>query len=71
MPLGTSTVNDYKSVKSDLVSYLKKKINLADQMPIHVARVSDRICLICKVPKGFNTFGDISIYVMRRINSNN
>ena len=63
--------NGYKSVKSDLLACLKKKINLFDEIPIHVARVYDGMCLICQLPDGFDTSGDLSDYAVRRITPNN
>ena len=61
--LGSPAGNDCKSVKSNLLARLKKKLNLIDQTTIHVARVYDDMCLVWKLLKGFDTFGDLYDYV--------
>ena len=49
---------------------LEKKINLVNQISADVARVYGRMCIIFQLPTGFDTFGDLSDYVLKRITSN-
>ena len=58
--LATPIGNVYKFTKSDLLTSLEKKTNLVNQMPADVARVYDGMCIICQLPTGFDTFGDLS-----------
>ena len=48
---------------------LEKKINCVDQIPIHAAKVYDNMYLIRQLLASFNTFGDLSAYILKRINS--
>ena len=49
---------------------LGKKINLVNEIPAEAARVYDGMCIIRQLPTGFDTFGDPSDYVLKRITSN-
>ena len=68
--LATPIGNVYKFTKSDLLTCLEKKINLVNQIPADAARVYDGMCIIRQLPTGFDTFGDLSDYVLKKITSN-
>ena len=48
---------------------LGKENNLVNQIPADAARVYDVICIIRQLPTSFNTFGDLSDYVLKGIAS--
>ena len=68
--LATPIGNVYKSTKSDLLTCLEKKISLINQIPADAARVCGGMCIIRQLQTGFDTFGDLSDYVLKRITSN-
>ena len=68
--LATPIGNVYKSAKSDILTCLEKKINLANQIPADAARVYDGMCIIRQLKTGFGIFGDLSDYVLKRITFN-
>ena len=68
--LATAIGNACKSTKSDLLTCLEKKINLVNQIPAGAARVYDDMCITGQSTTGFDTFGDPSDYVLKRITSN-
>ena len=67
--LATPITNVYKSTKSDLLTCLEKKINLVNQISADAARLYDGMCFIRQLPTAFDTFGDLSDYVLKRITS--
>ena len=62
--------NVYKSTKSDLLTCLENKISLVSQITTDVARVCDGVCIIIQLTTGFDTFGELSDSVLKRITSN-
>ena len=68
--LATPIANVYKSTKSDLLTSLERKTSLVSQITADLARVCDGMCIIIQLTTGFDTFGDLSDYVLKRITSN-
>ena len=68
--LATPQGNIFKSVKSKLLKTLEEKITLVDHVPQESARVYDRMCIVQQVPTGFEVFGQLSDYILKRITSN-
>ena len=68
--LATPIGNVYKSAKSDILTCLEKKINLANQILADTARVYDGMCIIRQLKTGFGILRDLSDYVLKRITFN-
>ena len=68
--LATSQRNIFKSVKSKLLKALEEKITFVDHVPQESARFYDGICIVQQVPTGFEVFGQLSDYILKRITSN-
>ena len=68
--LATPQGNIFKSVKSKLLKALEEKITFVDHVPQESARVYDGMCIVQQVPTGFEVFGQLSDYILKRITSN-
>ena len=68
--LATPQGNIFKSVKSKLLKALEEKITFVDHVPQESARVYDEMCIVQQVPTGFEVFGQLSDYILKRITSN-
>lgn len=68
--LATPAGTIYKSVKSKLLTSLEPRINHVDTIPPNSARIYDGMCILQQLPSGFETFGEVSEYVLKRITSN-
>ena len=67
--LATPQGNIFKSVKSKLLKALEQKITSVDHVPQESARVYDGMCIVQQVPTGFEVFGQLSDYILKRITS--
>ena len=67
--LATPIGNVYDSTESDLLTCLKKKINLFIQISADTTRLYDGMCIIRQLPTSFDTFVDLFYYVLKGITS--
>ena len=61
----------YKSVTSKLLQSLEKDIPAMEEVPPNSSLIFDGLCVIQQLPKGLDTFGTISEFILKRITSNN
>ena len=61
----------YKSVKSKLLQSFEKDIPTMEEVLVNSYLIFDGLCVIQQLPKGLDTFGTISEFILKWIASNN
>ena len=58
-------------MKSKLLQSLEKDITTMEEVPPNSSLIFDGLCVIQQLPKGLDTFGTISEFILKWIASNN